>query len=87
MIAAPGDPERSRLSVVCQNWARVNYEFMIPAGAFVPAPEACLINSQTFLKQLPTNFQATLPLHTLIRVVNSTANIDPPTPSPPWLEV
>ncbi|XP_023326645.1 dimethyladenosine transferase 1, mitochondrial [Eurytemora carolleeae] len=39
MIAAPGDPERSRLSVVCQNWARVNYEFMIPAGAFVPAPE------------------------------------------------
>lgn len=75
MIAAPGDPERSRLSVVCQNWARVNYEFMIPAGAFVPAPEACLI---TFLKQFPTNFQATLPLHTLIRVVNSTANIDPP---------
>lgn len=82
MIAAPGDPERSRLSVVCQNWARVNYEFMIPAGAFVPAPEACLI---TFLKQFPTNFQATLPLHTLIRVVNSTANIDPP--PTPWLEV
>ena len=82
MIAAPGDPERSRLSVVCQNWARVNYEFMIPAGAFVPAPEACLI---TFLKQFPTNFQATLPFLTLIRVVNSTANIDPP--PTPWLEV
>ena len=82
MIAAPGDPERSRLSVVCQNWARVNYEFMIPAGAFVPAPEACLI---TFFKQFPTNFQATLPFLTLIRVVNSTANIDPP--PTPWLEV
>jgi dimethyladenosine transferase 1 len=39
IIAAPGDPERCRLSVVCQNWARVNYEFMIPAGAFTPAPK------------------------------------------------
>ena len=48
MIAAPGDPERSRLSVVCQNWARVNYEFMIPAGAFVPAPEACLLTVKLF---------------------------------------
>jgi len=39
IIAAPGDPERCRLSVVCQNWARANYEFLIPGGAFVPPPK------------------------------------------------
>jgi len=39
LIAPPGDSERCRLSVMCQNWARANYEFMIPGGAFVPAPE------------------------------------------------
>ena len=26
MIAPPGDPERSRLSVVCQNYAQVRYK-------------------------------------------------------------
>ena len=39
MVAPPGDPERSRLSVVCQNWAEVNYAYNLPGGAFVPPPE------------------------------------------------
>jgi len=39
MIAGPGDRERSRLSVICQNWARIDYKFMIPSGAFVPKPK------------------------------------------------
>jgi len=39
MVAPPGDPERSRLSVVCQNWAQVDYAYMLPGGAFVPPPE------------------------------------------------
>lgn len=38
MVAPNGDPERCRLSVMCQNYATVNYEFIIPGGAFVPAP-------------------------------------------------
>lgn len=39
IMAAPGDRERSRLSVVAQNWTRANYEFTIPGGAFVPPPQ------------------------------------------------
>jgi len=39
MVAPPGNPIRSRLSVVCQNWTRVNHKFTIPGGAFTPKPE------------------------------------------------
>jgi len=39
MIAPPADKERSRLSVLCQNWADVEYNFTIPSGAFVPKPD------------------------------------------------
>eukprot|EP00088_Acartia_fossae_P031782 TRINITY_DN325_c0_g1_i1.p1 TRINITY_DN325_c0_g1~~TRINITY_DN325_c0_g1_i1.p1 ORF type:complete len:346 (+),score=57.92 TRINITY_DN325_c0_g1_i1:1118-2155(+) len=39
IIAPPLDVERSRLSVICQNYARCEYEFMIDPGAFVPKPE------------------------------------------------
>jgi len=39
MAAPPGDPERSRLSVVVQNWTEVDYIFNLPGGAFVPPPE------------------------------------------------
>jgi len=42
IMAAPGDRARSRLSVVAQNWARVNYEFMLPGGAFVPPPQVAV---------------------------------------------
>lgn len=39
MVAPPNDRERCRLSVVCQNWAQVDYAFQLPGGAFVPAPQ------------------------------------------------
>lgn len=39
MAAPPGDPERSRLSVVSQNWAEVDYIYNLPGGAFVPPPD------------------------------------------------
>ena len=39
MSAPPGNPIRSRLSVVCQNWTRVNHKFSIPGGAFTPKPD------------------------------------------------
>ena len=39
MIASYGDSERSRLSVICQNWARIEYNTMIPSGAFIPPPK------------------------------------------------
>ena len=39
IIAPPNDLQRSRLSIVCQNWARCEYEFIIPGGAFLPKPE------------------------------------------------
>lgn len=39
LIAPPEDSERCRLSVICQNWCRVHYEFMIPGAAFVPVPK------------------------------------------------
>merc|ERR1712083_2020 len=39
MSAPPGDAERSRLSVMCQNWAAVKQNFIIPGGAFLPKPD------------------------------------------------
>jgi len=38
MAAPPGDPERSRLSTITQNWAEVDYIYNLPGGAFVPRP-------------------------------------------------
>jgi dimethyladenosine transferase 1 len=39
MVTPHANPNRSRLSVMCQNWASVKYLFKIPGGAFVPKPE------------------------------------------------
>eukprot|EP00090_Calanus_glacialis_P003474 TRINITY_DN12570_c0_g1_i3.p1 TRINITY_DN12570_c0_g1~~TRINITY_DN12570_c0_g1_i3.p1 ORF type:complete len:356 (-),score=119.76 TRINITY_DN12570_c0_g1_i3:115-1182(-) len=39
MSAPPGHTSRSRLSVMCQNWARVHQNFTIPGGAFLPKPD------------------------------------------------
>jgi len=39
MVAPPGASCRSRLSVICQNWADVQQRFTIPGQAFVPKPE------------------------------------------------
>jgi len=39
MVASPGWPGRSRLSVICQNYASVKYLFQISGSAFVPKPD------------------------------------------------
>lgn len=39
MVASPSQSCRSRLSVMCQNWASVKHQFTIPGAAFVPKPE------------------------------------------------
>ncbi|XP_041980369.1 dimethyladenosine transferase 1, mitochondrial [Aricia agestis] len=39
MCAPMLDKQRCRLSVMCQNWCRVNYKFDIPGAAFLPKPE------------------------------------------------
>jgi len=39
MAADAGHPERCRLSVMCQNWCDVDYNFSIPGRAFHPAPK------------------------------------------------
>lgn len=39
MTAMPNDPERCRLSIMCQNYASVDYLFTLPGGAFVPPPQ------------------------------------------------
>ena len=38
MMAGPGDPQRCRLSIFCQNFARVQYRYFLDGGAFVPPP-------------------------------------------------
>lgn len=39
MAARILDHQRSRLSVMCQNWCNVNYKFDIPGAAFLPKPD------------------------------------------------
>lgn len=39
MVADAGHPERCRLSVMCQNWCDVEYNFTIPGRAFHPKPK------------------------------------------------
>ncbi len=39
MIAAPGDPERCRLSVMAQNLAEVRLRYVLSGGAFSPPPK------------------------------------------------
>jgi dimethyladenosine transferase 1 len=39
MLAPPSATCRSRLSIMCQNWAAVQRNFTIPGAAFVPKPE------------------------------------------------
>lgn len=39
MIAGPGEPQRCRLSVMCQLWCNINYKFTIPGRAFIPKPD------------------------------------------------
>lgn len=39
MLCAPSDKCRSRLSIMCQNWAQMKHQFTIPRDAFMPKPE------------------------------------------------
>lgn len=39
MVAEPGQAQRCRLSVMCQNWCEIKHNFTIPGKAFVPKPE------------------------------------------------
>ena len=39
MVASPGGEQRSRLSVMCQNWCEVQHKFTIPGRAFLPKPK------------------------------------------------
>jgi len=39
MCARPDDPQRSRLSVMTQNYLEVDHLAVLPGGAFVPAPQ------------------------------------------------
>ncbi|KAG8233516.1 hypothetical protein J437_LFUL011677 [Ladona fulva] len=39
IVAAPGEEQRCRLSVMCQNWCYVDYKFTIRGSAFVPKPK------------------------------------------------
>lgn len=39
MVAPIMDVQRCRLSVMCQNYCRVQHKFNIPGGAFVPRPD------------------------------------------------
>jgi len=39
MSAPPGSKNRSRLSIMCQNYTMVHQNFLIPGGAFLPKPD------------------------------------------------
>lgn len=39
MVAPPMHAQRCRLSVMCQLWSTVKYQFTIPGKAFVPKPD------------------------------------------------
>lgn len=39
LICAPGDPERSRLTIFAQNFVRTEYLHTVPGSAFVPKPD------------------------------------------------
>ena len=39
MSAPPGNKERSRLSIMCQNYTTVHQNFLIPGAAFLPKPD------------------------------------------------
>uniref|UniRef100_A0A8D9AND8 rRNA adenine N(6)-methyltransferase n=1 Tax=Cacopsylla melanoneura TaxID=428564 RepID=A0A8D9AND8_9HEMI len=39
MVAPEGSEQRSRLSVMCQNWCEVNHRFTISGKAFIPKPQ------------------------------------------------
>lgn len=56
MVAPILSKQRCRLSVMCQNWCRVNYKFDISGDAFLPKPQVDVgVVTLTPLKQPLTN--------------------------------
>jgi len=39
MVAPPGSLERSRLSIMCQNWTQTRYAYTLSGDAFLPPPK------------------------------------------------
>ncbi|KAK7063177.1 Dimethyladenosine transferase 1, mitochondrial [Halocaridina rubra] len=39
IVALPGEEQRCRLSVMCQNWCHVKHSFTIPGRVFIPKPK------------------------------------------------
>lgn len=39
MVAPVADRQRCRLSIMCQNWCKVEHKFTIPGSAFLPKPD------------------------------------------------
>jgi len=62
MCAPPGDPQRSRLSVITQNYLEVDQLMELPGGAFVPPPKVSVglvkmvPHHEPFIKDLPFHF-------------------------------
>lgn len=62
MCAPPDDPQRSRLSVITQNYLDVKHLTVLPGGSFVPPPEVevglirMIPHEQPFIRDLPFSF-------------------------------
>jgi len=68
MVAPPTNPARSRLSVICQNYASVKYLFQISGGAFVPKPDVDV--GVVLLTPLAKPY-ISLPFHTVNHVIST----------------
>jgi len=62
MVAPPDDPQRSRLSVISQNYLDVKHLTVLPGGSFVPPPEVevglvrMIPHEKPFIRDLPFSF-------------------------------
>eukprot|EP00096_Caligus_rogercresseyi_P015035 TRINITY_DN748_c0_g2_i1.p1 TRINITY_DN748_c0_g2~~TRINITY_DN748_c0_g2_i1.p1 ORF type:complete len:346 (-),score=82.13 TRINITY_DN748_c0_g2_i1:157-1194(-) len=68
LIAPPGDKHRCRLSVIAQNYSRIDYKYTLPGAAFVPAPEVDV--GVTVILPLVTPY-IDVPFKLLVRVVTT----------------
>ena len=42
MVAPIMDKQRSRMSIICQNWCDLRFDYSIHGKAFVPPPDVCV---------------------------------------------
>ena len=62
MIAPPGDPERSRLSVMCQNYAQIRYKGLLSydvteSKADIRTEVVCGLAQMKMHKEVGTRFR------------------------------